>query len=209
MLDYNNPRFVGHVLAHPFEGFEDLRWKKQGSVLIAAVVVFLFFVTMVAEDRVYGFQFYVSYDKIFNIVPFLVQSIVLFLVWVVANWAMCTLFDGEGSMKKIFIYSAYALIPYVACGLIATFLSNFFVQDEEVFLTTLNVLGLAWSGLLIITSQKAVHQFSIKKTLLLIILTVLAMIAILFLLVLLLTLFQQVVIFILSIYTEISYRIRV
>jgi hypothetical protein len=209
MLDYNNPRFVGHVLAHPFEGFEDLRWKKQGSIVIAAAVVLLLFVAMVASDRIYGFQFYVSYDKIFNIVPFIVQSIVLFLVWVVANWAMCTLFDGEGTMKKIFIYSAYALIPYVICSLTETILSNYFVQDESVFLTTLYVVGISWSGLLIITSQKAVHQFSIKKTLLLIILTVIAMIAILFLLVLLLTLFQQVVIFILSIYTEISYRIRV
>ncbi|MDR0987491.1 MAG: YIP1 family protein [Ruminococcus sp.] len=209
MLDYNNPKFVGHVLAHPFEGFEDLRWKKKGSIRIAIAVVLLLFVAMVAQDRIYGFQFYVSYDKIFNIVPFIVQSIVLFLTWVVANWAMCTLFDGEGTMKKIFIFSAYAIIPYVACSLIGTILSNYFVQDEEVFLITLNAVGLAWSGLLVITSQKAVHQFSIKKTILLIILTLLAMIAILFLLVLLLTLFQQVVIFILSIYTEISYRIRV
>jgi hypothetical protein len=209
MLDYNNPRFVGHVLAHPFEGFEDLRWKQKGSVRIAAAVVFLLFVSMVAYERIYGFQFYVSYDKIFNIVPYIVQSIVLFLVWVVANWAMCTLFDGEGTMKKIFIYSAYALIPYVACSLIGTLLSNYFVQDEEVFLSTLNIVGIAWSVLLMITSQKAVHQFSVKKTILLILLTILAMIAILFLLVLLLTLFQQVVIFVLSIYTEISYRIRV
>ncbi|MDR0903113.1 MAG: YIP1 family protein [Ruminococcus sp.] len=209
MLDYNNPRFVGHVLAHPFEGFEDLRWKKQGSLAIATAVVVLFFLATVAEDQVYGFQFYVSYDKIFNIVPFLVQTIILFLVWVVANWAMCTLFDGEGTMKKIFIYSAYALIPYVACTLIGTLLSNYFVRDEYIFLETIEYIGLAWSGLLVITSQKAVHQFTIKKTLLLILLTLLAMLAILFLLVLLLTLFQQVIIFVLSIYTEISYRFRV
>jgi hypothetical protein len=209
MLDLNNPQFVGHVLAHPIEGFEDLRWKKKGSIPIAIAVVVLFFVGMILEERAYGFQFYVSYEKIFNIVPFLVQSVVLFLTWVVANWAMCTLVDGEGSMKRIFIYSAYALIPLVACTLLHTFLSRFFVQDEYVFIVTIQYIGYAWTGLLLITSQKAVHQFTIGKTLLCILFTVLAMIAILFLLVLLLTLIQQVIIFIMSIYTEISYRIRV
>jgi hypothetical protein len=209
MLDLNNAQFIGHVLAHPIEGFEDLRWKKKGSVPIAVAVVVLLFLSMVLYERAYGFQFYISYDKIFNIVPFLFQSVIIFLTWVVANWAMCTLVDGEGSMKKIFIYSAYALIPFVATSLIGTFLSSFFVQDEEVFLLTIQYLGYAWSALLLITSQKAVHQFSIGKTLLCIIFTLLAMLAILFLLVLLLTLMQQVLIFLFSIYTEISYRIRV
>jgi hypothetical protein len=209
MLDYNNPRFVAHVLTHPFEGYEDLRWKKKGSVLIATGVVVLFFIQAMAYELFYGFQFYISYDKIFNIVPYLFQSVVIFLVWVVANWAMCTLFDGEGTMRKIFIYSAYALIPYVFANIATTLMSHVMVQDEYVFITTINVVGLLWSIVLLINSQKAVHQFSLFKTILLIVLTLLAMLAILFLLVLLLTLFQQVAIFIMSIYTEITYRIRV
>jgi ABC-type Na+ efflux pump permease subunit len=57
--------------------------------------------------------------------------------------------------------------------------------------------------------MKAVHQFSFGKTLALILLTLVAMILVLFLLVLLLTLFQQVLIFIFTIYTELSYRLRV
>ena len=57
--------------------------------------------------------------------------------------------------------------------------------------------------------MKAVHQFTFGKTIALILLTIVAMIAILFLLVLVLTLFQQVIIFVLSIYTELSYRFRV
>ena len=209
MLDLNDKQFVKHVITHPFEGFEDLRWKKKGSMKIAILIVFLLFFQQVAFSRLYGFQYYSDYDKIFNIVPYIFRSFILFGTWVVANWAMCTLFDGEGSMKNIFIYSAYALIPYIAGYLIGTLLSHFLIRDEYIFIQSFEIIGTCWTFVLAISAMKAVHQFSFGKTIALILLTVVAMIAILFLLVLLLTLFQQVLIFILTIYTELSYRLRV
>ncbi|MBQ8825493.1 MAG: YIP1 family protein [Oscillospiraceae bacterium] len=209
MLDLNDKQFVKHVITHPFEGFEDLRWKKKGSMKIAILIVFLLFFQQVAYSRLYGFQYYSDYDKIFNIVPYIFRSFILFGTWVVANWAMCTLFDGEGSMKNIFIYSAYALIPYIAGYLIGTLLSHFLIKDEYIFIQAFEIIGTCWSFVLAISAMKAVHQFSFGKTIALILLTIVAMVAILFLLVLLLTLFQQVLIFILTIYTELSYRLRV
>ena len=209
MLDLTKGQFVKHVVFHPFEGFEDLRWKKQGSMGIAFAIVCLLFIQQIAYNRLYGFQYYSDYDKIFNIVPYIFKSFILFGTWVVANWAMCTLFDGEGSMKNIFINSAYALIPYITGYLVGTVMSHFLIQDEYVFIQAVEIIGLCWSFVLFISGIKAVHQFSFGKTIALILLTLVAMLAILFLLVLLLTLFQQVLIFIFSIYTELSYRLRV
>ncbi|MGN1415468.1 MAG: Yip1 family protein [Oscillospiraceae bacterium] len=209
MLDLTKGQFVKHVLFHPFEGFEDLRWKKGGSMRIAVVVLCLLFVEQLAYDRMYGFQYSAVYDKVFNIVPYIFRSFIIFLTFVVANWAMCTLFDGEGSMKNIFIDTAYSLIPFVASGLIATVLSHIFVADEYIFISAIEIIGAAWTVVLFLSGMKAVHQFSFGKTLALLLLTLVAMIAILFLLILLLTLFQQVLIFVFSIYTELSYRLRV
>ncbi len=209
MLDLTKGQFVKHVITHPFEGFEDLRWKKAGSMGIAIFVVCMLFVQQVAFSRLYGFQYYSDYDKIFNIVPYIFKSFIIFGTWVVANWAMCTLFDGEGTMKNIFINSAYALIPYIAGYLIGTVMSHFLIMDEYVFIQTIEIIGTCWTFVLLISGIKAVHQFSFGKTIALMLLTIVAMVAILFLLVLLLTLFQQVLIFILSIYTELSYRFRV
>ena len=209
MLDLTRGQFVKHVVMHPFEGYEDLRWKKAGSMPIAIVVVCLLFIQQVAYSRLYGFQYYSDYDKMFNIVPYIFKSFIIFGTWVVANWAMCTLFDGEGSMKNIFINSAYALIPYVTAYLIGTVMSHFLIKDEYVFIQAVEIIGTCWSFVLLISGIKAVHQFTFFKTIALMLLTIVAMIAMLFLLVLLLTLFQQVLIFIFSIYTEISYRFRV
>ena len=194
---------------HPFEGFEDLRWKKAGSMKYAIIIVCLLFIESLAYSRMYGFQYYTSYDKIFNFVPYIFQSFGLFLLYVVCNWAMCTLFDGEGSMKNIFIVTAYSLIPYIAGKLIGTVLSHFLIRDEYIFIQCFEVIGKAWTVVLFISAMKAVHQFSFGKTLALILLTVVTMVLVVFLLVLLLTLFQQVIIFVFTIYTELSYRLRV
>jgi hypothetical protein len=67
---------------------------------------------------------------------------------------------------------------------------------------------MGWSIILMISAMKAVHQYSIPKTLISILLTLVAMLLILFLAVLLLSLFQQVYVFVYTIYTEIAYRIR-
>ena len=200
--------WLKHCIFHPVEGFEDLRWKKQGSLKIAMVIVFLLFVNMVADRQLTGFQFNTAYVKVFNVVPLLVQSIVYFFTWVIANWALCTLFDGEGTLKKICIYSAYALVPYIVCSFISIFISNFIVEDEKIWMTAIYYLGLIWSVVLMIQAMKAAHQYSFKKTIVSMIFTIVAMLLILFLAILLLSLFQQVYVFGYSIYTEIAYRIR-
>ena len=150
MLDLTKGQFVKHVITHPFEGFEDLRWKKAGSMGIAIFVVCMLFVQQVAYSRLYGFQYYSDYDKIFNIVPYIFKSFIIFGTWVVANWAMCTLFDGEGTMKNIFINSAYALIPYIAGYLIGTVMSHFLIKDEYVFIQTIEIIGTCWTFVLLI-----------------------------------------------------------
>ncbi|MBR6101622.1 MAG: YIP1 family protein [Ruminococcus sp.] len=208
MYEFTQMGWLKHVIFHPVEGFEDLRWKKQGSIKIAMIIVFLLFVAMVADRQLTGFQFNTAYVKVFNIVPLLVQSVVYFFTWVIGNWALCTLFDGEGTLKKICIYSAYALVPYIVCTFLAVFVSNFIVQEESIWMNAISYLGIIWSVVLMVQAMKAAHQYTFGKTLVSMFFTIVAMLLILFLAILLLSLFQQVYAFGYSIYTEISYRIR-
>ena len=169
----------------------------------------LLFFGEIANSRLYGPQHFMNYEKIFNIVPFIVRSIVLFTVWVVGNWAVCTLLDGEGTMKKICIYSAYALIPYVAQLYINVILSHVLITDESVFLDIIRITGICWSAVLLFSAIKSVHQYDFPMTCAAILLTIAAMFIMLFLLLLMLALIQQIWIFISTVVTEIIYRIKV
>ena len=208
MYELTPVQWVIHAITHPVEGFEDMRWKKSGSLKIAFFIVFMLFLAGIATERLYGFNHYVPYDKIFNIVPYIVKSFVLFGAWTVGNWAVCTLLDGEGTMKNICIYSAYSLVPYVAQLFITTFLSHFLIRDESVFINIITIIGTGWTAVLLFSAIRSVHQYSAVKTVFAIIFTIAAMLIMLFLLILLLFLIQQVAIFFMTLFTEISYRVK-
>ena len=208
MYEFTPVGWLKHVIFHPVEGFEDMRWKKAGSLKIAFIIVALMFVAMVADRQLTGFQFNTAYVKVFNVVPLLVQSIVYYFAWVIANWMLCTLFDGEGTLKKVCIYSAYALVPFIVGTFLAVFVSNFITSEETIWMTSIYYLGLIWSVVLMIQAMKAAHQYTFFKTIVSMLFTLVAMLLLLFLAILLLSLFQQVYVFGYSIYTEIAYRIR-
>ena len=209
MLNLTKRQWLKHTVFHAFEGFEDLRWKKGGSLKISVIILALFFFAVIAEGRLYGFQFRFPDEKVFNIVPYFIKSIVLFAVWSVGNFAVCSILDGEGSLKKIWIYCSYALIPYISQLYINVILSHFLVRDEYIFMLIIKIIGTVWTAILLLSAVKAVHQFSLAKTLFAAFLTIIAMFIILFLLVLFLSLIQQIYVFVYSVFSELSYRIKV
>lgn len=209
VYDMTPIQWLKHVIFHPIEGYEDMRWKKQGSMPIAIVIVFLLLVAQVVKARMGGFAFNMAaYSDVFNIVPIITQSVIIYLAWVVANWSFCTLLDGEGNMRRIAIYSAYALVPYIVCTVISTIMTYALTLDESIWSSAIYYVGLIWTAVLIVTGMKACHQYSYTKTFLCIVLTVVGMVLILCMFVLLLSLFQQVYVFFYTIYTEIMYRVR-
>ena len=90
-LDMPAWKWPFYVAKHPFEGFDDLRWKKAYSMKVAWVIVIAFFLISVADAQLTGFLFNETYVKVFNIVPYFSSSVILFLTWVIGNWSLCTL----------------------------------------------------------------------------------------------------------------------
>lgn len=198
-----------HIMMHPFEGFENLRWKKTGSMTVAWAIVFIYFLVQVCDKLLTCFVYNSYGERVFNVVPTIIQTIVLFIAWVVGNWAVGTFLNGEGSMKNIFIFSAYALVPKIIGDAIAIVMSNIVIENEAIFMSLIQILFTAWSVLLMFMAIKVVHQYKFGENVAAIILTVAAIFIMLFLTVLLLSIFQKLYLFCATIYTEIVYRFSV
>ncbi len=205
-LDMPKWKWPFYVVKHPFEGFEDVRWKKAYHSKVALVIVLCFFIVNVCQHLMTGFIYQTNFEKVFNVVPIFSSSVLIFFIWVIGNWSLCTLFDGEGKMNEIMCVSAYALVPYIISQVLYILASRVLTRQEGTILTLITYIGLVWTAVLLISAIKAVHQYSMPKTILAMIFSVVAMVIIVLVLILLVSLFQQVVMFVYSIVTELMYR---
>ena len=197
--------FGFYIIMHPFDGFWDLKHEKRGSVRGA-----IFWVAVATVVNVYntiGASWMSNPAKETANVLYLMATVLIPLfLWVVGNWCLTTLFDGEGNFKDIFITSAYALVPMVVLCIPATLLSNVLSLDEVAIATLLKSISFVWMGFLLFFGIMTTHGYSMGKNLLITICTIVAMVFIAFLIMLFSNLVSRMVSFVSEIITEISYR---
>jgi len=137
-----------------------------------------------------------------------IASILLpIILWVVANWCLTTLFDGEGSMKDIYITTCYALFPLPAFLILTTLLSNIVSLNEASLLTLGMGVAYFWVGYLLFFGTMVIHDYTLFKNVTITIFTIVGMAFIMFIGVLFSSLVGKIVSFISAIITELSYRV--
>jgi hypothetical protein len=195
-----------HLIFHPFDGFWDLKHEKRGSLKAANVILVLLMITYILRRQFTGFLFNLNDLTKLNIYVEILSVLVPFGLWCVANWCLTTLMDGEGSMKDIWITTAYALVPIILINLPLILLSNVITIEEEAFYKFFAILSLVWSGGLLLFGTMTVHQYSFTKTVITCIAILVGMGVMIFIALLFLHLIQVILSFAVSIYREITFR---
>ena len=136
----------------------------------------------------------------------LARSLFMVLLFVIANWALCTLLDGEGRVIDIYIATCYCLIPIVIARVLETICSNVLTDTEYVFVGMVVVCLNIWFICLLLFSLKTIHNYTLTKTILNALVTLVAMAIIFFILFLFIILVQQLYIFFATVITEIIMR---
>ena len=130
----------------------------------------------------------------------------LFL-FVLANWCLTTLFEGEGSFKDIFIACSYSLLPIPMLVSPTTIYSNFCITSETDIIGFISGFAFIWLGLLIFFGTMVTHDYSMGKNVITVLGTIVGMVFIMFLAVLFTTLVGKIVSLVTNIVTEIQYRL--
>ena len=132
MMDLTQKQWVKHSVFHPFEGFEDLRWKKGGSVLYASIVILLCFVAEILHTNALGYQFAMTTTKMFSIVPYIVQTIALMLKNLSTLLSQQLFNNADVSPREQIVWmEAGCLISILPILIMYVFLQKYFTEGIE------------------------------------------------------------------------------
>lgn len=196
-----------HVIFHPFDGFWCAQREGRGNVWAATILVVLCTLTNILSSQCTGYIFKTNLDNEFNLLSELLGVIVPVLLFCIANWSITTLMDGEGKFRDIYVMTAYALTPMILVEIPRLLLSHVIVTEEAKIYSALGVLAVVWTGFLLFGGLMTIHQLSAAKTVLTVLITIVAMAVILFLFLLFFALIQQLINFAYVFYKELSLRL--
>ncbi len=195
-----------HVITHPFDGFWDLKREKRGT--LAAAVTFAVLTVLMLVVRKQGTAFLLNMNRLED-VDMMVDIItvgMLFILWCVANWCLTSLMDGEGKMQDIAIFTGYSLLPMLIIQFPLVVVSHMITAEEGTFYYVFTVISYLWTIALLVLGMMITHQYSMKKTLVTTVLTLVGMAIILFIALLFFSVIQQFLTFIVTAYKEIRFR---
>ncbi len=199
--------FPLYTLFHPADGFAQFKYRTDlPSYLTSFIIVSAAFVISFISFFCTGFAFNSNDFEDYTVLSTLLSSFIIYIMFVVANWAVCSLLNGNGKMKEICSVVAYAMIPYLCSQGVSILLSNVLTLNESMAITIVNAIGIIWSVLILIVGLSEIHQYYIGKTLLTIFLTIFAMVVIALIAFLFFSLMSQIISFVKSIISELQLR---
>ena len=195
-----------HLMLHPFDGFWDLKHEKRGSVRASLVYIVVTVVAFYYQTIGSG---YLSNPEGFysSILSQALSVLVPLGLFVLANWCLTTLFEGEGSLKDIFIASSYSLIPLPLLLIPATVYANVASLEELDIVKMFYTIALVWVFLLLFFGTMITHDYPMGKNFITIAGTLVGMIFIMFIAILFTTLVSKMVSLVTDIVSEIQYRL--
>lgn len=180
IIRHEKLRTAVSCMVHPFARFYDIKFKNGGSMAIAIIWTVLFYVTSVLAVTESDFR-YTSFDaSTYNSLMQIVQTVGLILLWSLANWAVCTLAQGKGRFKEVYLVTAYSVLPLIIYNLVSIPLSHLISSADSTLMAGLHGLALIFTGIMLCVGLMVIHDFTFPRFLFTGVITVLFMILVVF-----------------------------
>ncbi len=191
------------MIKHPIDTYYKIRRENGGSVTVSTVLYAIIAIEFLIYLYLTGYIFNQELYKFINGFLLLFLFMAAIFLFIVVNYLVATINEGEGSFKKLYISTAYAFAPYLIGMIPVVILSNLLTLNEG-FLIYLGLSVITvWTVVLIFLMIKEIHDFSFKETIKIFLLTIFTFVILLLVVYILYILGDQVYNFIYELVQEV------
>ncbi|MDF2538666.1 MAG: integral rane protein [Herbinix sp.] len=168
--------FAFRVPVHPLDRFYDIRVKKKGTVTGASIIYVLFFIIFIFNRTSKAFIYQTQKIEDMDINAIVIGFFVVLILFIVCNYLVTSIKDGDGDFKQVYMIPAYGMLPYMVAMLSTTIMSYGFTFNETFMLSIIMNVGLGLSLIYIFLGFMTVHDYTVKETVISLIITAVFMI---------------------------------
>ncbi len=206
MVLWNDFKYLVYTMFHPFDGFYELRFRKERNDTLIAIIFIIFGITSIFDMFYTGFIIQ-SFDG-YGVNNFIIfaTAVFPFILFAVANWSVTALFDGSGSVPDILMVLAYSLVPKILFDITGIFLSNIIIQEEIIMYTSFVGIGTVFFVFLVFIGLCIIHEYTALMNIVTLFATFLSAIIMVFIGMFFMTILGRMFGFISTIFLEITKR---
>lgn len=203
----SNLCYAKYFMTHPIDGSYGIAREGRANWSVSTFLLVVFMLEYVINKYLCGFLQKTVREGRYDIGSDIGQIIVVIFALTVCNYLICTINEGEGTVKKIYTYFCYSLMPYIILTPVSFVLSHVLTSNEQFLITLCNLIMMCWLVIIAILAMKEVNNYTAGETFKIICLTIFCILIMALLIFIIYVLWAQVIQFIQAIYGEVVYRL--
>lgn len=204
---FSNTMYAKYFMRHPSDGSYGIAREGRASFSAPSIILAIFIAEYVINKYLCGFLQKTIREGRYELVSDIGTIIIVIAGVTLCNYLVCTINEGEGTVKKIYTYFCYSLMPYVILTPVSFILSHMVTNNEAFLITLVQVVMYGWVIVLMILAIKEVNNYTAQETFKIICLTIFTILIVALLIFIIYVLWAQVFEFISAIIGEVVYRL--
>lgn len=156
--------YAGNMLKKPADAYWEMKFQGKVSIASATVLYIWLFILQLTDIYVVSYLFNTTNWwslSLFQEILWIVAPVALFII---CNYLVSTITDGEGKLRDLYCCTIYALTPYLVFALPLQIITHALTLNEGFLYDFGMAAVMAWCAVLFVMMVKEIHAYSLPKT---------------------------------------------
>ncbi len=199
--------YAGYYIKNPVDGAYGISKEGKANWITSTLLLVVFMVEFIIDKYTCGFLTKMIMEGRYEIFKDIGTILVIMIALTACTYLVCTINDGEGTVKKIYTFFCYSLVPYIILTPVAYLMSHVVTENEMFLITMINLVVYGWVLVIAVLGLKEVNNFTMGETFKIIFLTAFTALILALLIFIIYVLWAQVFEFVTAIVGEVVYSL--